>query len=129
MDLTPISNFLMKNDLDEITVLFKKGISFLLVEQHVFPEYDSIKPNIESLYHFLIPRMKPELKYGLGFHKDNMNVTFERFNRDKDSIVYALKFHSTTDKPGNSFKVTPVDDDNSEALLRMGLGNTVEASV
>lgn len=126
MNFQLISDYLIKNDLAELTILFKKGISFLLVEDHHFPEYDTIKLDIEKIYHYLIPRMKPELKFGLGFNKANMNITLERYSRTEDCMVYALKFVSTAEKPGNNFQVSEQNGDNPETHVRMELRNTIE---
>ena len=124
-----LNDYLIKQKILELNVLFKKSVSFLLIEDQPFPEYDSVKLEVEKIYHYLIPRMKPELKYGLGFRKYDMNVSLERHSREPTEMVYKLSIKLASDISGNIFQFPEQNGNNQEAHIRMEPRNTIETNL
>ena len=129
MNFELINDYLIKHKILELNVLFKKSVSFLLIEDQPFPEYDTIKLEIEKIYHFLIPRMKPEFMFGLGFRRCNMNVTLERHSREPTEMIYKLSIKLTADISGNNFQFPEQNGNNGTTHIRMEPGNTIETNL
>lgn len=124
-----INDYLIKHKILELNVLFKKSVSFLLIEDQVFPEYETIKLEVEKIYHYLIPRMKPELKFGLGFRRYDMNISLERHSRTETEMLYKLSIKLTADISGNNFQFPEQNGNNGTTHIRMEPRNTIETNL